>query len=56
MTESGLSARLELHSVRSAIMEGVQREPAEGGLGLLVFLGPVLGLRVGRLRGGTLGK
>ena len=43
MTESGLPARLELHSVRSAIMEGVKREPSEGRLGSLGF-GACLGV------------
>ena len=37
LTESGLSARLELHSVRSAIMEGVQREPSDRRFSLLGF-------------------
>ena len=35
VTESGLSARLELQPFRSAIKEGVQREPAEGRFGSL---------------------
>ena len=39
LTESGLPARLELHLVRSAIKEGVQRGSAEGRSRYLWFWG-----------------